>query len=504
MAKPFTLLLLFGILGLAMAATRLETNHISHFEPLSASRVSMLPMQRQRDTAADEFELSIEAFGKQFTFQLELNTDLFAPDAKIIIVGEDGKVIDSYYPTIVSYRSVNSDDDVSVTVLDATKGILKGMFSYAGETYYIDPSAEHLPEMSKSSRNAFDSEETASEMIIYKASALQEDPENPVLCGVKNPETGEVLTSPILPSNSSAGKRSVSPALKLPAYNCPTTPKQLIIGIAADSTYISTVNRLGQDVATYIQAQFNTISQIYSTTANVRFQIGQTQLFPTAGTPNWNSCPSIDSKLNQFSSWRGQQTSTEGLWHLMTGCYPSGTVGMAWINVLCQTRSYGSGQSVSGTGVSSHLSGAGAYRVPAHEIGHNFGCQHTSDGIMIASNIREDVFHSSSQQTMCNTIANSGSCLQNAGTCTPDCSGKNCGSNGCGGTCGTCSTGSTCSASGVCQATCTRNCNGKNCGSDGCGGSCGSCSTGSTCSAGVCTTNTCTPNCSGRNCGSNG
>jgi len=236
MAKPLTLLLLFSILGLAIAATRYETSHISHFEPLSASRVSMLPMQRQRDTAANEFELSIEAFGKQFTFQLQLNTDLFAPDAKIIIVGEDEKVIDSYSPTIVSYRSANSDDDIRVTVLDATKGILKGMFRYAGETYYIDPSAEHLPQMSVSSRSAFASEEAASEMIIYKASALQEDPQNPIQCGVKNPETGEVFTSPIMPSNSSAGKRSVFPALRLPAYNCPTTQKQLVIGIAADSS----------------------------------------------------------------------------------------------------------------------------------------------------------------------------------------------------------------------------------------------------------------------------
>ncbi|MFA5764503.1 MAG: hypothetical protein WC915_06880, partial [archaeon] len=62
-------------------------------------------------------------------------------------------------------------------------------------------------------------------------------------------------------------------------------------------------------------------------------------------------------------------------------------------------------------------------------------------------------------------------------TCVPNCAGRNCGSDGCGGICGTCS-GSTpncvnyqCSA-----AACVPSCVGKTCGSDGCNGSCGTCS----------------------------
>ena len=40
-------------------------------------------------------------------------------------------------------------------------------------------------------------------------------------------------------------------------------------------------------------------------------------------------------------------------------------------------------------------------------------------------------------------------------TCTPTCSGKACGSDGCGGSCGTCPSGDTCNASGQCVSTCT-------------------------------------------------
>jgi len=75
------------------------------------------------------------------------------------------------------------------------------------------------------------------------------------------------------------------------------------------------------------------------------------------------------------------------------------------------------------------------------------------------------------------------------GTCTPSCTGKMCGSDGCGGSCGTCGSNQTCTSSGQCQNNgCTPNCAGKTCGDDGCGGSCGTCSGGQTCSSsGTCT-----------------
>jgi hypothetical protein len=85
-------------------------------------------------------------------------------------------------------------------------------------------------------------------------------------------------------------------------------------------------------------------------------------------------------------------------------------------------------------------------------------------------------------------------------TCTPQCTGRTCGSDGCGGTCGTCMGGQACSA-GVC--TCVPQCAGKGCGPDGCGGMCGTCASGS-CNAatGMCVG--CTPVCAGKQCGPNG
>ncbi len=73
---------------------------------------------------------------------------------------------------------------------------------------------------------------------------------------------------------------------------------------------------------------------------------------------------------------------------------------------------------------------------------------------------------------------------ERAGACTPDCSGKECGADGCGGTCGTCSGPQEVCVEGQCV--CQPACAAKECGDDGCGGTCGTCPAGSDCQAGRC------------------
>lgn len=67
--------------------------------------------------------------------------------------------------------------------------------------------------------------------------------------------------------------------------------------------------------------------------------------------------------------------------------------------------------------------------------------------------------------------------------CTPDCTGKTCGDDGCGNVCGTCTGTDFCDTSQVCQP-CVPDCEGKACGDDTCGGTCGTpCATGEVCTA---------------------
>jgi hypothetical protein len=85
--------------------------------------------------------------------------------------------------------------------------------------------------------------------------------------------------------------------------------------------------------------------------------------------------------------------------------------------------------------------------------------------------------------------------------CQPQCLGRTCGADGCGGLCGLCEEGEICQ-NGNCVA-CTPSCGEAECGDDGCGGSCGSCDSGAVCEAGVCVA-TCIPACDGRFCGPDG
>lgn len=86
--------------------------------------------------------------------------------------------------------------------------------------------------------------------------------------------------------------------------------------------------------------------------------------------------------------------------------------------------------------------------------------------------------------------------------CAPQCAGRNCGADGCGGACGQCLGGQECAA-GVCRDLCQPACAGRQCGGDGCGGSCGLCPAGQACTDGACEA-ICSPNCAGRVCGPDG
>lgn len=86
--------------------------------------------------------------------------------------------------------------------------------------------------------------------------------------------------------------------------------------------------------------------------------------------------------------------------------------------------------------------------------------------------------------------------------CTPDCAGKQCGSDGCGGVCGMCGEGKTCNV-GTFTCQCTKNCDGTTCGDDGCGGTCSCQNINDTCDQATKTCK-CLPDCDGKECGEDG
>jgi hypothetical protein len=82
-------------------------------------------------------------------------------------------------------------------------------------------------------------------------------------------------------------------------------------------------------------------------------------------------------------------------------------------------------------------------------------------------------------------------CVEDSPVCTPNCAGKECGSDGCDGSCGTCTSGKVCNSNGKCVVTCTDTCQslGYECGTHsicGVNKNCGTCTSGKVCSGGKC------------------
>ena len=84
--------------------------------------------------------------------------------------------------------------------------------------------------------------------------------------------------------------------------------------------------------------------------------------------------------------------------------------------------------------------------------------------------------------------------------CAPDCSGQECGDDGCGGSCGACPEAAPYCMDHKCQVECVPNCQFAACGDDGCGGNCGGCGCGEECLAGQCALTAC----AGKECGDDG
>ncbi|MBM4353891.1 MAG: hypothetical protein FJ109_08860 [Deltaproteobacteria bacterium] len=81
----------------------------------------------------------------------------------------------------------------------------------------------------------------------------------------------------------------------------------------------------------------------------------------------------------------------------------------------------------------------------------------------------------------CGQCADGTECENGKCICPPDCQGKECGPDGCGGKCGECAVNEVCTIDAKCQ--CIASCKDKECGDDGCGGNCGTCPEGQACNA---------------------
>ena len=168
-----------------------------------------------------------------------------------------------------------------------------------------------------------------------------------------------------------------------PTPEGPTCNRLADIALDADFTFYTANGSSTTSTQADIDSIMNGMRLIYARDTNVLFNISAT-IIRTTNTLYTST--SINTLLDNLrSEWLTNQTSVvRDLTHLLTGQPTGGTIGLAYVNVVCGSFAYG----VSNTRFSTNL--ASRVGVVAHEVGHNFNgvhCDGDSDCFIMCSGI---------------------------------------------------------------------------------------------------------------------
>lgn len=328
----------------------------------------------------DQIKLQFEAFGKKHIYKnLQIMDRLMAPNSTYTVDHGDGIIVQR--PNILrTYLQKHPLREKGAVVVMLEDGNFTATFHHEGEVHYAQPLHYHTQYIDERVFSTL-SQHAVHHMIVYKESDVIVDPRNPEKCGVVSPDGSNFAEYPMPHSRHLADH--------LTKWDCAGdgVNRKLKVGWAADYGFVKsfgTVDQASAAVDEYV-AMSNTI---YVDQVGVEIEVSEKFLKNTAQTStyeSWNQDPSvgcynINDKLTTFAEWRAKVKNTEfGLWHLLTNCYPSGTVGLASIAVLCLQELTSGGQvSSSSTGVSSKTSNT--WKTVAHELGHNFAMRHSFSG----------------------------------------------------------------------------------------------------------------------------
>lgn len=361
------------------------TTTLRHVEPLKALNIQHEDIGNPQELRIknglhqlypDQIELQFEAFGKKHSFRnLQIMDKIFAPHSKFTIDHGDGLVV-SRPNKLNAYSQDHFLRDNGALVVMHGDGNFTAMFFHENELHYAEPLISHSSDMEDRVASVL-SQHAVHNMIVFKSSDVIVDADNPPACGIQSTDGSQMHSYPMQHSRD---------LLELPKWDCANDGviRQLKVGWVADYGFVQSYpsTALAEAAITQIIASSNVI---YTEQVMVALEASEVYIKATSeqgSYESWNqkdSCFGISDKLKVFAEWRAKVKPEQfGLWHLLSDCYNSGTVGLASIAVLCMSELTSGGQvSSSSTGVSGKT--RETWQTVAHELGHNFNMQHSFD-----------------------------------------------------------------------------------------------------------------------------
>jgi hypothetical protein len=229
------------------------------------------------------------------------------------------------------------DSEARFTVKERS---FEGVVLTPDEWYYIEPLRNFSPSSDPS------------EMVVYRRSDIRPDALG--VCGTtmahRIVEANELIASQV--PTASSGVRTAE------------------IATEADYEFVTASGGAAAANAAIVEI-LNQVDGIYQTQLSIALRVVYQHAWSAADDPYTSASPI--TMLNEFQSyWNSNFYSTSyDLAHMWTGKDMDGsTIGIAYMSVVCQARTYSYGVSQRFT------SAPGKYILTAHEIGHNFGASH--------------------------------------------------------------------------------------------------------------------------------
>jgi hypothetical protein len=318
----------------------LDTHDANEETPLLAD-VEEVEAFEVYGAADNAHEVRIRAAGQNIRFTVEPNTDLLAPDFRVI---RDDKTLTLKEAGLnLPLRGRVQGDSDSWIRFSVVDGGYEGIFLRDGELWELRGPQEARRSGHKGwvlGRADFDDYLPSAHGGAYT-------------CGTTS---SYQLAAP-------TGTREVQ------AAGC----KTIDIALVGDYTHVA---KLGSAAASESErlARLNETDGLYRADLNRGFQLKEMLTFPTQGVgPAFNVSAAPTTPLDQFSAWKKVTLPQRGLAHLFVGRTTSGTVGLAWVGATCHANY--------GAGVSNYLGRSRASTIVfAHEVGHNFGASHDANG----------------------------------------------------------------------------------------------------------------------------
>lgn len=347
------LLAAFALLATAVfhysPAAKAQNKKLQYQQELQKVFTAHEDLQLDSQTVAQEVRtsgrLQIVTLSHRFDLQLQQN-DVRAPNYRAEVV-RDGVVEEMPAVPVNTYKGTVDGipgTDARFTIDDEH---IEGMILAPDETYFIEPARR------------FSTSANAADYLLYTASDVRADITQ--ACETLN-ERVSLKAKQLAPAPQNQTGLNVFSPLRVAE-----------IATEADDEF---VNQLGGPAAANneILSVVNQIDGIYQRDIGLTFTIVLQHNWAGNNDP-YNANGDANAVLSEFQNyWNANITTPRDLAHMWTGRSLGGAAGFAFTGIVCR------GNGVASYGVTIRETAA-PFRVgiPAHEIGHNFGANH-SDG----------------------------------------------------------------------------------------------------------------------------